>query len=145
MKIYCDGSCLGNPGLGGWSALYIQNDKLVKKICGSERYSTNNKMELRAAIEALKNLTTNENKAELYTDSNYLKLGITEWIKNWKITNWNNGRIKNIEYWQELEALNLRLSIKWFWIKAHNKDKYNEIADKLARHAAINQINLSNG
>ncbi|MSO14490.1 ribonuclease H [Rickettsiales endosymbiont of Trichoplax sp. H2] len=143
MKIYCDGSCLGNPGLGGWAAIFIKEDKIIKKIYGCDKHTTNNKMELTAAIKSLENLEIMDNMIEIYTDSNYLKCGITEWIKNWKINNWKNGKIKNIEYWKDLDKLNSVYNTKWFWVKAHNGNKFNEIVDKLARNAAVNQIELN--
>ena len=143
MKIYCDGSCLGNPGLGGWAAIFVKEDKIIKKIYGCDKHTTNNKMELKAAIKSLENLDIMDSMIEIYTDSNYLKCGITEWIKNWKINNWKNGKIKNIEYWTDLDKLNSIYNIKWFWVKAHNGNKFNEIVDELARNAAVNQIELN--
>ena len=141
MKIYCDGSCLGNPGPGGWAAVFVKNDQVVKKIYGFEKQTTNNKMELTAAIKALANLKETHD-LQIFTDSNYLKFGITEWIKSWKLNNWKNGKIKNIEFWQELDKLNSMQKTSWFWVKAHNGDKYNEMADELARCAAIKKIEL---
>ena len=142
MKIYCDGSCLGNPGLGGWAAIFIKEDKIIKKIFGCDKYTTNNKMELTAAIKSLENIDFVDDTIEIYTDSNYLKCGITEWIKNWKVSNWRNGKIKNIEYWRELDKLNSSYNVKWFWVKAHNGNKFNEIVDELARYAATKQVEL---
>lgn len=142
MKIYCDGSCLGNPGPGGWAAVFVQDDQVVKKIYGFEKHTTNNKMELTAAIKALANLKETHD-LQIFTDSNYLKFGITEWIKSWKLNNWKNGKIKNIEFWQELDKLNSMQNTSWFWVKAHNGDKYNEMADELARCAAIKKIELT--
>ena len=142
MKIYCDGSCLGNPGPGGWAAIFVKNDQVIKKIYGFEKHTTNNKMELTAAIKALKNLKET-NDLQIFTDSNYLKFGITEWIKSWKLNNWKNGKIKNIEFWQELDKLNSAQNTSWFWVKAHSGNKYNEMADELARCAAIKKIELT--
>jgi|APCry1669189000_1035189.scaffolds.fasta_scaffold12415_2 ribonuclease HI len=141
MKIYCDGSCLGNPGPGGWAAVFVKEGHVIKKICGFEQHTTNNKMELTAAIKALENITKNSD-LQIFTDSNYLKFGITEWIKSWKLNNWKNGKIKNIEFWQQLDKLNLTQKASWHWVKAHNGDKYNEMADELARNAASDKITL---
>lgn len=141
MKIYCDGSCLGNPGPGGWAAIFVKDDKIIKKIYGFEKYTTNNKMELTAAIKALANFKKSIH-LQIFTDSNYLKFGITEWIKSWKLNNWKNGKIKNIELWQELDKLNSFQNASWLWIKSHNGDKYNEMADELARFAATKKIVL---
>ena len=141
MKIYCDGSCLGNPGPGGWAAVFVDNSQITKKIYGFTDYTTNNQMELTAAIKSLENVQHIDN-LEIYTDSNYLKLGITNWIKSWKLTNWKNGKIKNIKFWQQLDKLNCDKNIQWYWVKAHNGNKYNQLADELARYAAINKIEL---
>jgi ribonuclease HI len=134
MMIYCDGSCLGNPGPGGWAAIFIKDNLVVKKIFGYESDSTNNKMELTAAIKALE-LVKSDVEVSIFTDSTYLKQGITEWIKSWKRNNWKNGKIKNIEFWEELDKLNSNLRVNWYWVKAHNGDKYNEMADILAKRA----------
>jgi ribonuclease HI len=142
MKIYCDGSCSGNPGTGGWGAVFIKNDKVVKKVYGYGGVdSTNNKMELTAAIEALK-LLKNGDVADIFTDSTYLKNGITEWIKSWKTSNWKNGMIKNRYLWESLDSLNSQLNVKWHWVKAHDGDKFNEMADKLAKQAVIEKVSL---
>ena len=135
MKIYCDGSCIGNPGPGGWSAIFVKEQKVIKKIYGFVDYTTNNKMELMAAIKALSN-TQKNSSLHVFTDSNYLRFGITQWIQNWKLSNWKNGKIKNIILWQELDQLNIIRDVSWSWIKAHNGNQYNEMADDLARYAA---------
>lgn len=98
-------------------------------------------MELTAAIKALANFKKSIH-LQIFTDSNYLKFGITEWIKSWKLNNWKNGKIKNIELWQELDKLNSFQNASWLWIKSHNGDKYNEMADELARFAATKKIVL---
>ena len=141
MKIYCDGSCLNNPGFGGWAAILIKRGFVVKKICGFDEYTSNNKMELMASIQALIKIIKNHN-LHIFTDSNYLQLGITEWIKNWKLNNWKNRQIKNIDLWMLLDRLNLSSNISWHWVKSHNGDKYNEIVDKLAKNAVTNNITL---
>ncbi len=141
MKIYCDGSCLGNPGPGGWAAVFIEDNQVVKKIYGYENDTTNNKMELTAAIQALKYIQHNTT-IDIFTDSIYLKQGITEWIKSWKLSNWKNGKIKNIEFWKDLDKSNSQLKVNWCWVKAHSGDKYNEMADALAKHAATKQVSF---
>ena len=137
IKIYTDGSCLENPGNGGWAA--IVNDKgNIKKISGSEKKTTNNRMELMAPINALKNLQSSE-EIEIYTDSQYVKLGITEWINTWVKNNWKNSKkedVKNKDLWPELYELNKSLNIKWNWIKAHAGNPMNEEVDLLAKKAA---------
>lgn len=142
MKIYCDGSCIGNPGIGGWAAIFVDNDNIIKKIYGFSHYTTNNRMELTAAIKALEKLETNQS-VQIYTDSQYLKIGITLWIQSWKVTNWKNGKIKNIKFWQRLDTLySLQKNMRWHWIKGHSGDKYNELSDQLAKNAAIKKITL---
>jgi ribonuclease HI len=133
IEIYTDGACFGNPGPGGWAAVLIWNGNL-KEILGSENNTTNNKMELRAAIEALKVLKR-KMPLKLYTDSLYLKKGITEWITLWLKNDWNKGKVKNKELWSELHELTKEFEIEWHWVKAHNGNKYNELADKLAKSA----------
>ncbi|WP_323732836.1 ribonuclease HI [Candidatus Bandiella euplotis] len=135
MQIYCDGSCFGNPGPGGWAAIFIKNNQVVQKICGYDKDTTNNKMELTAAIKALERVK--ETDVDIFTDSTYLQQGITVWIKSWKLNNWKNGKIKNVELWEELDKLNSALNVKWHWVKAHNGNKYNEMADRLAKGAII--------
>tara|TARA_B110000003_G_C16249009_1_gene378196 strand:- start:12 stop:440 length:429 start_codon:yes stop_codon:yes gene_type:complete len=137
IKIYTDGSCLKNPGDGGWAA--IINDKgKITKITGSIKNTTNNKMELTATIKALKKITKNKN-VEVYTDSKYVQLGITKWIHKWIKNNWKNSKkedVKNKDLWLELYNLNESLKIKWVWIKAHAGNIMNEEADLLAKKAA---------
>ena len=125
IKIYTDGSCLENPGNGGWAAI-INNNGDIKKINGSEKNTTNNRMELKAPINALKNINSNE-EINIYTDSQYVKLGITEWINTW---------VKNKDLWIELYNLNKSLNVKWNWVKAHAGDPLNEEVDLLAKKAA---------
>ena len=137
IKIYTDGSCLNNPGNGGWAAIINDNGKILK-ISGSEKNTTNNKMELMAPISALKKVNK-DNQVEIYTDSKYVKLGITEWINKWIKNNWQTSKkenVKNKELWLELYELNNSLTIKWIWIKAHAGDLLNEEVDSLAKKAA---------
>jgi len=137
IKIYTDGSCLSNPGNGGWAAIINDNGKILK-ISGSETKTTNNKMELMAPISALKKINK-DNKVEIYTDSKYVKLGITEWIHKWIKNNWQTSKkedVKNKELWVELYELNKSFEINWIWIKAHAGNTLNEEVDLLAKKAA---------
>ncbi len=134
LEIYTDGACKGNPGPGGWGALLLWNDH-EKKISGFVADTTNNRMELQAAIEALK-AVKKPLKIKLHTDSTYVRSGITEWIKKWQSNGWNRGKIKNIDLWQELHALTTQFDIEWIWVKGHSGHKYNDIVDKLASDAA---------
>jgi ribonuclease HI len=135
--VYTDGSCLGNPGKGGWAALIIKNNK-EEVIFGSEKNSTNNRMELTAAINAL--LKTEESKKiKIYTDSKYLKDGIEKWINNWKKNDWKNANkkdVKNKDLWTKLDNLISKKQISWEWVKAHSVNEYNNKVDILARKAA---------
>jgi ribonuclease HI len=135
--VYTDGSCLGNPGRGGWAAVIIKNNKEII-IFGSEKNSTNNRMELTAAINAL--LKTKESKKiKIYTDSKYLKDGIEKWINNWKNNNWKNANKKNVknkDLWTKLDALINKKQISWEWVKAHSINEYNNKVDILAKKAA---------
>ena len=137
IKIYTDGSCLGNPGNGGWAAIiFMGGEKITLK--GSKKNTTNNQMELLAPIKALKKIPIDE-KIEIFTDSKYLKLGITEWIFKWKKNGWktsNKKKVKNLELWKELDSLVDNRQIKWSWVKAHSGNKNNEEVDLLARSAA---------
>ena len=137
IKIYTDGSCLKNPGDGGWAAI-INKDNEIKKISGSEKNTTNNRMELLAPINALKEMYPNE-QIEIYTDSQYVKLGITEWINSWVTNNWKTSKkedVKNKDLWVELYNLNKSLDVKWNWVKAHAGNPMNEEVDTLAKEAA---------
>ena len=137
IKIYTDGSCLENPGKGGWAAIIINNGKKTQ-IKGSEEKTTNNQMELLAPIKALKKIPKGS-KVEIFTDSKYVKSGITEWIHNWKKNGWKTAgkkNVKNKELWTELDNLSNLFEIKWFWVKAHSTDKLNNEVDLLARKTA---------
>ena len=137
IKIYTDGSCLKNPGNGGWAAIINVNDE-VKKISGSVKDTTNNKMELMAPINALKGMDPNK-EIEIYTDSQYVKLGITEQIHKWIKNNWQTSKkepVKNKDLWMELYDLTKSHEIKWIWVKAHAGNKLNEEVDLLAKQAA---------
>jgi ribonuclease HI len=135
VMIYTDGACKGNPGPGGWGAVIIKNNDTPIEISGSEKNTTNNRMELMAAIRSLEQLTS-PSLIEIYTDSLYLKNGIMHWINNWRKNNWKNSEnkpIKNKELWERLLALTARHKISWKWIKGHDGDRFNERADILAK------------
>jgi len=137
IKIYTDGSCLSNPGNGGWAAI-INNDGDILKISGSEKDTTNNKMELMAPIRALQKINKDE-QVEIYTDSKYVKLGITEWMHKWIKNNWLTSKkepVKNKELWVELYNLTKSFEINWIWVKAHAGNQLNEEVDLLAKKAA---------
>ena len=131
--IYTDGACRGNPGPGGWGAL-IKFDNAEKEIYGGRTNTTNNQMELAAAIEGL--ATLNEScSVELFTDSKYVMDGITKWIQNWKKNNWRTAAkkdVKNKELWQKLDQLISQHQVQWHWVKGHSGDVGNEAADLLA-------------
>ena len=131
--IYTDGACRGNPGPGGWGAL-IRFDSAEKEIFGGQANTTNNQMELSAAIEGLSILTEPCN-VELFTDSKYVMDGITQWIQNWKKNNWRTAAkkdVKNKELWQKLDQLIAQHQVQWHWVKGHSGDAGNEAADLLA-------------
>ncbi|MCI0736462.1 MAG: ribonuclease HI, partial [Beijerinckiaceae bacterium] len=134
VSIWTDGACSGNPGPGGWGAILISGVH-EKELSGGEASTTNNRMELTAAIAALEALKK-PSTVHLHTDSNYLRSGITAWIGVWKRNGWraaNKKPIKNIELWQRLDAAAARHTIDWRWVKAHAGDVMNERADTLAR------------
>ncbi|MFT5708618.1 MAG: ribonuclease HI [Cellvibrionaceae bacterium] len=133
VEIFTDGACKGNPGPGGWGAL-MRFGEIEKSLCGGENNTTNNRMELMAAIKALAALSE-PCIVELTTDSQYVRKGITEWIINWKKNNWRNSAkkpVKNSDLWQQLDEEAGRHTIKWLWIKGHSGHRENEIADDLA-------------
>jgi ribonuclease HI len=137
IEIYTDGSCLVNPGNGGWAAIINQDGKITK-ISGSEKDTTNNRMELLAPINALKDMNQNS-QIEIYTDSKYVKLGITEWVNKWVTNNWKTSKkedVKNKDLWIVLYNLNKSLNVKWNWVKAHAGNPMNEEVDVLAKKAA---------
>ena len=144
FKAYTDGACSGNPGVGGWGAVLLaeKNNKIIKRkeISGGLVDTTNNQMELIAAIETLKALKK-YTEICIITDSNYVKKGITEWLPSWKKNNWKTSSkkpVKNKELWERLDELNLSKNINWSWVKAHNVDEFNNQVDILARKAAEN-------
>ena len=137
IKIYTDGSCIGNPGKGGWAAIIFKsNEKKILK--GSKDKTTNNQMELTATIKALEYISTKD-KIQIYTDSKYVKQGITEWITKWKINGWKTSKkeeVKNKYLWLELDNLTSKHSIEWVWVKAHSDNDLNNEVDLLARKEA---------
>ena len=138
IKIYTDGSCIGNPGSGGWAAIILTEAK-QNIISGRKKNTTNNQMELMAAIRALV-FFTKKQKIKIYTDSNYVKEGITNWIKIWEKNNWktaNKKKVKNVELWKKLNILSNFHDIEWKWVKAHSGNPMNSLVDKLARKAAL--------
>ena len=137
INVYTDGSCLGNPGNGGWAFL-IEEEKDIRYRAGFEKNTTNNQMELIAAIKALEFLNK-YNDITINTDSNYVKEGITNWIFNWKKNNWKTSTkqlVKNRELWERLDNLCEKKNISWCWVKAHNTNEFNNQVDELARKAA---------
>ena len=137
ITIYTDGSCLTNPGNGGWAAIINENNQ-IKKISGNVKNTTNNRMELLAPINALKGIKTGS-KIKVYTDSQYVKNGITEWITIWLSNNWKTSKkvdVKNKDLWIELYNLTKSFDIEWIWVKAHDGNSLNEEVDLLAKRAA---------
>ena len=138
IKVYTDGACKGNPGIGGWG-VYIKTSDYEKDLYGGNSETTNNQMEMQAALEALKFLKDKNDLIELYTDSNYLRQGITEWIHNWKKNNWRTAARKpvaNRELWIQISDLNEKMNVEWHWVKGHAGDPGNERADQLANLGA---------
>lgn len=135
VTIYTDGACDPNPGPGGWAALLIAKGK-EHVISGSESETTNNRMELTAAIQAL-NTLQGRSRIEFYTDSEYLKKGITEWMANWRARNWRRkgGKLANVDLWQTLDKAIQEHQIKWHWVRGHSGDRHNQRVDLLARKA----------
>ena len=143
IKIYTDGACVGKPGPGGWAAIILlENEK--KELFGGEKLTTNNRMELTAAIKSLEYCDSKEGaqlslkEIKIYTDSLYLKDGITNWISNWEKNNWKTSdkkNVKNVDLWKKLKELVKSKQIEWRWIKGHSNDPMNDLADKLAKEA----------
>ena len=143
INIYTDGACIGNPGPGGWSAIIIK-EKKKKELFGGEKLTTNNRMELTAAIKSLEYCHAEEGaqpslkEIKIYTDSVYVKEGITVWIENWEKNNWKTSdkkNVKNIDLWKKLQDLVKSKQIEWCWVKGHSGDPMNDLADKLAKEA----------
>ena len=133
IEVFTDGACKGNPGDGGWGAI-IRVDGEEEYLWGGEKETTNNRMEMMAAIKALEYFKKSS-KITLTTDSGYVKDGITKWLENWKKNNWKTSSkkpVKNKDLWQELDSLSSRHTISWKWVKGHSGHRENEIADMLA-------------
>ena len=143
IKIYTDGACVGNPGPGGWAAIILlENEK--KELFGGEKLTTNNRMELMAAIKALEYCFEQEKEQpslkliRIFTDSVYVKEGITVWINNWEKNNWKTAdkkNVKNVDLWKRLKELVKSNQVEWNWVKGHSEDPMNDLADKLAKKA----------
>jgi len=136
-KIYTDGACTGNPGPGGWGAVIFDQDDKQRNISGSEKNTTNNRMELLAAIMSLKKIKSNS-EVIIFTDSAYVKNGITEWMKNWKKNGWKNSNkkpVKNKDLWVKLDKLCEANNVTWKWVKGHSTNEFNNLADELATNA----------
>lgn len=137
LKIYTDGSCLGNPGPGGWGFIATDGENTAERS-GGEKDTTNNRMELTAVIKAL-TAAKKHAEVEIHTDSQYVKNGMQSWVKNWKKNGWKTADkkpVKNQELWQELDELAEKIKIHWHWVKGHNGHEMNERVDVLARTAA---------
>ncbi len=137
IKIFTDGSCLGNPGPGGWGFIATDGTNIAQRS-GSEANTTNNRMELMAVIRAL-TAARRHREIEIHTDSQYVKNGMQSWIKNWKRNNWRTADkkpVKNQDLWQQLDELSHNIKIHWHWVRGHNGDEMNERVDNLARTAA---------
>ena len=143
ISIYTDGSCMGNPGPGGWAAIIINNSE-KNEIYGGEKLTTNNRMELTAAIKALEYCSNQKEnqltlkQIKIYTDSNYVKDGITIWINNWEKNNWktkDKKNVKNVDLWKKLRDLVKSKSVEWIWIKGHADNNLNNQVDILAKKA----------
>ena len=138
--IYTDGACSGNPGPGGWGAVIFDERKKQNNISGKVKYATNNRMELMAPIMALKKIRSKADVV-IFTDSTYVKNGITEWIKKWEKNGWkssNKKPVKNKDLWVKLNDLCQKNKVIWKWIKGHSNNKYNDLADELATLAIKN-------
>ena len=139
VEIYTDGGCEPNPGVGGWAAILVHG-KRERELSGGEDETTNNRMEMTAAIKGLEALKK-PCKVALYTDSQYLKKGITEWMPKWKRQGWKRGKdpVKNVDLWKQLDALTQAHDIRWGWVKGHAGHAYNERCDELASEAIRRQ------
>ena len=136
-KIYTDGACSGNPGPGGWAAIILVNNKIKKMFFGSEKNTTNNQMELLAPIKVIQKFKK-KSEISIFTDSTYVRDGITIWIKQWEKNGWKTTSkkpVKNKELWKKLKNLSSKHSMKWIWVKGHAQDKYNNLVDELAQGA----------
>ena len=134
-KIYTDGACSGNPGPGGWAVIILVNNEIKEMFFGNEKNTTNNQMELLAPIKAIQKFKK-KSEISIFTDSTYVRDGITIWIKQWEQNGWKTASkkpVKNKELWKKLKNLSSKHSIKWIWVKGHAQDKYNNLVDELAQ------------
>jgi len=134
MIAYTDGSCIGNPGKGGWGVALIKNDVLVSTHFGREEMTTNNRMELKGVISAME---LNKDITAIYTDSKYVKNGIEVWIHNWIKNEWMTSSkrpVKNRDLWEKLYILNIKYKPEWKWVKGHSGDKWNDLVDRIAKN-----------
>ncbi len=141
VKIYADGACKGNPGPGGWGALLVKGG-IEKELFGGESATTNNRMELTAAIRALDALTR-ACEVDIYTDSQYVQKGMTEWVNNWKRRGWRTADrqpVKNVDLWQQLETAAARHKVSWHWVRGHAGHEGNERADALANRGVEHNL-----
>ena len=139
LKIWTGGSCLGNPGPGGW-AFIATDGKNIAQRSGGEKDTTNNRMELMAVLRAL-TAAHRHSEVEIHTDSQYVKNGMQTWIKNWRKNNWRTADkkpVKNQDLWQPLDEIASKMKIHWIWVRGHNGNELNEMCDELARTAAMN-------
>ncbi len=140
-KIYTDGACSGNPGPGGWAAIIIVNNEVKDMFSGNEKNTTNNQMELMAPIKAIQKFKK-KSEISIFTDSTYVRDGITTWIKKWEKNGWKTASkkpVKNKDLWKKLKNLSSKHSVKWIWVKGHSQDKYNNLVDELAQGAIKNK------
>ena len=143
--IFADGACSGNPGRGGWGAVIVTRDGIVRELGKDAPETTNNRMELMAAIQGLLVLTR-PCLLHIYTDSEYVQKGISQWIKKWRLNGWKtaeNKPIKNVDLWQKLEELSTPHQIEWFWVKGHSGHMENERVDALAKLAIDDLLSKS--
>lgn len=145
IVIHTDGSCLGNPGAGGWAAILEWNGH-KKELFGKDRHTTNNKMELLAAIKGLEAINKFPSKVKIVSDSQYVIKGLSEWMKNWKKNNWRNSKnqaVANKELWIRLDTLCQTHDVEWEWVKGHNDHELNERCDHLAKSQAEKQKDIN--
>ena len=138
--IYTDGACSGNPGPGGWGAIIFDENKKQKNLSGGAKETTNNRMELTGPIMALNKMKF-KSEVVIFTDSKYVKNGITEWVKKWEVNGWKNSNkkpVKNKDLWLKLNDLCKKNKVTWKWVKGHSTNKYNNLADTLATQAIKN-------
>lgn len=145
FKIYTDGSCHGNPGPGGWAFIVLKEDLIQFQESGSMKNTTNNQMELSAAIKGIEYIlkSNTDSNIKLFTDSKYVIDGINSWIHGWKKNNWKTASrqpVKNIELWKQLDDLVKRVTIEWVWVKGHSGEVMNEKVDQLANSAALRGV-----